>query len=217
MYRQKILTAGLVLLITGCGAPMTMTDRWYHNRDVHNPPPPSAEYLNERAAAIYDKERKERCIGLLLRAAGAERYGRIETQLYVDALSAVSATVSATGNPQETIARCDEDTRARLREESDTRLPSMKNMTAFDLRDTQFSASDCGCMAVDMIAGSHWPKIRAQIAKQSWDGYVLDTAELYDPTSGRFSVLPNSMSSTRIHHAATLLNDGTVLITGGRL
>lgn len=43
---------------------------------------------------------------------------------------------------------------------------------------------------------------------------VLSTAELYDPVAG-ICTLTSSMNATRFEHTATLLNNGTVLITGG--
>ena len=46
------------------------------------------------------------------------------------------------------------------------------------------------------------------------NGVFEDTAELYDPASGRFESLPR-LSSPRVGHSATLLSNGRVLIAGG--
>jgi hypothetical protein len=43
---------------------------------------------------------------------------------------------------------------------------------------------------------------------------ALNTAELYDSTSQTFAAVGN-MTSVREHQTASLLNDGTVLQTGG--
>ena len=46
------------------------------------------------------------------------------------------------------------------------------------------------------------------------NGVFEDSAELYDPASGRFEMLPK-LSSRRVGHSATLLPSGRVLIVGG--
>ncbi len=47
------------------------------------------------------------------------------------------------------------------------------------------------------------------------NGDGIASAELYDPVSRSFTLLPATMTSPRGGHAAALLDDGTVLIAGG--
>lgn len=46
-------------------------------------------------------------------------------------------------------------------------------------------------------------------------GGPLDSAEIFDPSTGEFTLLSDRMAKTRFGHAATLLADGRVLATGG--
>jgi hypothetical protein len=47
------------------------------------------------------------------------------------------------------------------------------------------------------------------------DGSVMAGSELFDPVAGTFRGTPTWMVAARFHHAATLLPDGRVLVTGG--
>lgn len=45
---------------------------------------------------------------------------------------------------------------------------------------------------------------------------ALNTAEIYNPKTGQFTVVRNTMTAYREAHAANLLKNGTVLLTGGQ-
>jgi len=44
---------------------------------------------------------------------------------------------------------------------------------------------------------------------------TLDSAEIYSPTAGTFTLLSNTLNTARVGHTATLLSNGQVLIVGG--
>jgi hypothetical protein len=47
------------------------------------------------------------------------------------------------------------------------------------------------------------------------NGFALASSELYDPASGTWTVTGPSLNTARWIHAATLLQDGMVLVAGG--
>jgi hypothetical protein len=44
---------------------------------------------------------------------------------------------------------------------------------------------------------------------------TLDSAEIYDPVAGTFTLLPSTLNTARVGHTATLLSNGQVLLVGG--
>jgi hypothetical protein len=50
---------------------------------------------------------------------------------------------------------------------------------------------------------------------QGADGVQLDTAELYDPVAGTWTLLDSTLGDPKMDHTATLLADGSVLVVGG--
>lgn len=58
-----------------------------------------------------------------------------------------------------------------------------------------------------VITGGYYPYI---------ESYLLDQIEIYDPNSNTFQNSTQNLLMPRNLHSATLLQDGTILITGGR-
>ena len=58
------------------------------------------------------------------------------------------------------------------------------------------------------------PNGRVLVVGGSGEANILDSAELYDPATGKWSVTGN-LSRPRAGHTATLLGDGRVLVAGG--
>ncbi len=54
------------------------------------------------------------------------------------------------------------------------------------------------------------------VGGQDANGSVLNTAELYDPTTNSWSFTLNNLHSPRVGHTATLLPSGLVLVVGGQ-
>ncbi len=59
--------------------------------------------------------------------------------------------------------------------------------------------------------------ITGGVAAGSFPMPALDSAELFDPATGVSVMLAATLRSPRVQHAATLLGDGRVLITGGQV
>ena len=56
----------------------------------------------------------------------------------------------------------------------------------------------------------------SQLASQDNINPALNTAEIYDPKTGKFTLTKAPMTAYREAHAASLLQNGTVLLTGGQ-
>lgn len=59
--------------------------------------------------------------------------------------------------------------------------------------------------------------ITGGISSSVFPSPVINTVELYDPTTNQFTALTATMKSPRGNHSATLLPNGTVLIAGGQI
>ncbi len=68
-----------------------------------------------------------------------------------------------------------------------------------------------GCVLVTGGVRSGTPPVFAQGAPR---GSALELAEIYDPSTGKWSTT-GSMRTARYYHTATLLSNGDVLVTGG--
>jgi len=124
--------------------------------------------------------------------------------------------IDATGHRSESAARWtvlerqDQPRRIRLTLDS--------NLLAYPLViDPSFSATGNMSSARQRHTSTLLPDGKVLIAGGISNGsIVLNSAELYDPANGTFTVTSTPMTSARYLHTATLLSSGKVLIAGGR-
>lgn len=69
--------------------------------------------------------------------------------------------------------------------------------------------------SLDAITLKNGKALFAGGAKAYAPDAALDTAEVYDPATGKFAFTTNNLSAARQSFGISLLNDGRVLITGG--
>ncbi|MGC2305074.1 Kelch repeat-containing protein [Candidatus Binatus sp.] len=142
--------------------------------------------------------------------ASAERYnpskGRFSnTGAMLEARSGHTATLLANGK---VLIACGEDGTTSL---TDSELYDPASATFAETGPMSIGRDEC---TATMLANGKVLIAGGYQLLPDFSGSVLDTAEIYDPASGLFS-LTGTMTSPRQGPTATLLPDGKVLITGG--
>jgi hypothetical protein len=157
--------------------------------------------------------------GNVLIVGGSECYASAELYDPVSGLSRATGTMTALRSGH--TATLLNDGRVLVTGGSTTAYGAVASAEIYDPVSATFSptgnmsAARSGHTATLLANG----KVLVTGGTTDWSQFVTSanavaTAEIYDPQSGSFT-LTGAMGTARTKHTATLLNDGTVLVTGG--
>jgi hypothetical protein len=127
---------------------------------------------------------------------------------YSDYLFPVAASLLTNGKVLATLEySCDPAELAELYDASTESFVATGKMTTFRCCSTATLLPE-GRVLIASGENENYPQI-AEFPSDS------NSAELYDPVTGTFSTSPSMVTQSQAGHAATLLPDGTVLLSGG--